>query len=125
MQRNDGGWMVLGSRWINSAAAGEEELPGIHIALVADCMENSISSADNAIEFGICELGQYIFGVCIHDRLSFRFVFLPRKGFHICDVLSLAILSISRFCVYLQQKVIIVPYRGYGVFVLSTWGDKQ
>lgn len=121
MQRNDGGWMVLGSRWINSAAAGEEELPGIHIALVADCMENSISSADNAIEFGIRELSQYIFGVCVlHDRLSFRFVFLPRKGFHICDVLSLAILSISRFCVYLQQKVIIVPYRGYGVFVLST-----
>lgn len=113
--------MVLGSLRSDSAAAGEEELPGIHVALVADGMENPISSADNAIEFGIRELSQYIFGVCVlHDRLSFRFVFFPCKGFHICDVLSLAISSIPMFCIYLQQKVGTVPYRGYEVFVLST-----
>lgn len=73
--------MVLSSLRSDSAA-GEEELPSIHVALVADGMENTIPGTDNTIELGIREFSQHIFGVCVlHDRLSFRFVFLPARDF--------------------------------------------
>ena len=62
------GQLRLFYQLLPSAAAGEQELPRVHVALVGDGCNDTIASTNDAVEFGVGHLGKDIAcHILVHD----------------------------------------------------------
>ena len=62
------GSSVSSNQLLPSAAAGEQDLPRVHVALVGDGCNDTIASTNDAVEFGVGHLGKDIAcHILVHD----------------------------------------------------------